>query len=466
MKHKRVALVLFMVVLVMSSLSIAPVAHSASSYDSKILSTQKLEVLSVEGTTDLTTDWRRVFRGVLDRRSNEPDAVEMLAQFNTNQSSDAGWLVQSVNQGMRIITFDPEATITFDNSWYGEFHLAFSKGRVCIWETGGHSWKNWRDLDASPQLENYVTIECDSYNTIWQAYVNYDIGLTDLPFLRPYLFIASDNLQYPAGYEGSLVRTTEPGATYVAMGDSYSSGKGNPPYEVGTDVGGSYENRCHRSSQAYPRLLQDSLSLDSVAFVACSGATTADVLYGGSGEGSWDGSPQVDALSEDTEIVTITIGGNDAGFQEYLFGCISVCGPPTVTYDAMMSLIDSPSFLSNLETTYEEILDRTSSADVYVIDYPYVAADNAGICNALDFSGARDIQVALNASIAQAVVNVQSISTDYSDRLRYVSTNATGSPFAGKHLCNGGASDFGSTTFHPNTQGHLHYEEVVISAIN
>lgn len=466
MRRKSLTLLVVIVTLAIGSLLNAPAAYSASWYDGKILSTQRLEVLSVEGTTDLTTDWRKVFRGILDRRSGDPSADEMLAQFNANQFSGTGWLVQSVYQGMRVITFDPDATITFDDNWNGYLHLMFSTGRVCVWETGGHSWKNWRDLDASPRLEGYVSVECSSYDTVNPSYVQYDIGLTAPAFRMPYLFIASGNIQYPAGYEGVPIRTTEPGAKYVAMGDSYSSGEGNPPFEIGTDVGGASENRCHRSSQAYPRLLQSSLNLGSMDFVACSGATTADVLGNRSGPGNWNEGAQVGALSADTEVVTVTIGGNDAGFQEYLFGCISICGPTTITYDAMMSLINSPSFLSNLETTYEEILDRASSANVYVIDYPYVAADNAGICNALDFSGARDIQVALNASIAQAVVNVRGISTDYSSRLRYVSTNATGSPFEGKHLCNGGASDFGSTTFHPNTQGHLHYEEVVISAIN
>ncbi|HCZ28829.1 TPA: hypothetical protein DHU97_03770 [Candidatus Saccharibacteria bacterium] len=252
----------------------------------------------------------------------------------------------------------------------------------------------------------------------------------------------------------------------MAMGDSFSSGEGNPAFEAGTDTNDA--NECHRSSQAYPHLLQNisSLNLGTMAFVACSGATTANVLYGGTSDGNWGEGPQVDALSSDTEVVTITIGGNDAGFQEYLQGCvIAPCGPSTVTYNAMIDLIDSSSFLSNLETTYEEILDGATSTNVYVIDYPYLTADDAGYCGVIDFSGARDIQVALNSTIALAVANVRAGSTDYSDRLHYVSTNYTGSPFEGQHLCNGGTSDFGSTTFHPNVLGHTHYAEVVAAAI-
>ena len=56
---------------------------------------------------------------------------------------------------------------------------------------------------------------------------------------------------------------------YVALGDSYASGLG-----AGNYSGGS----CDRSSGAYPQLWANANHPASFAFVACSGATTTDVI--------------------------------------------------------------------------------------------------------------------------------------------------------------------------------------------
>lgn len=50
------------------------------------------------------------------------------------------------------------------------------------------------------------------------------------------LFVMTDRPNYPTGYEGTLLATSEPKAEYVAMGDSYSSAEGNPSFEAGTNV--------------------------------------------------------------------------------------------------------------------------------------------------------------------------------------------------------------------------------------
>lgn len=188
------------------------------------------------------------------------------------------------------------------------------------------------------------------------------------------------------------------------------------------------------------------------------------MLYGGSSTGGWDEPAQVDALTDETDVVTITIGGNDAGFQEYLEGCvINPCGPLTITYGAVMALIDSSSFQSNLETTYEKILDEAPSADVYVLDYPYLSPEEILYCGVVDLSGGRSIQFALNTVIAEAVANVKEESIDYDNRLNYVPTNEEGGPFEETYLCNGDPDNLalGLVTFHPNVTGHTHYKEVL-----
>src|SRR3990170_2158558 len=90
--------------------------------------------------------------------------------------------------------------------------------------------------------------------------------------------------------------------TYVALGDSYSSGTGTRTYiSDGTS--------CQRSARAYPPLIAASKFL-TLNFRACSGARVADVA-----------STQLSALGTGTNYVTVSVGGNDAGFAAVLTEC-------------------------------------------------------------------------------------------------------------------------------------------------
>jgi lysophospholipase L1-like esterase len=92
------------------------------------------------------------------------------------------------------------------------------------------------------------------------------------------------------------------GARYVAMGSSFASGSGVLPYDPAAPA------RCQRSTQNYAHQLARKRNLTLVD-VTCGGATTAYIL------GPWNElPPQVDALTPDTALVTITIGGNDIGY--------------------------------------------------------------------------------------------------------------------------------------------------------
>lgn len=109
----------------------------------------------------------------------------------------------------------------------------------------------------------------------------------------------------PAG----AVPVTEP-FRYVAMGDSYASGEGLDPFESGS-------GDCHRSPRAHPRLVtlpgeaapiaSDADPLISFESAACSGADIDDLA-----------NFQISALGSDTDLLTISIGGNDAGFAPFL----------------------------------------------------------------------------------------------------------------------------------------------------
>ncbi|SDD73931.1 SGNH/GDSL hydrolase family protein [Glycomyces harbinensis] len=139
---------------------------------------------------------------------------------------------------------------------------------------------------------------------------------------------------------------------YVALGDSYSSGSGAGPY---TDL------LCQRSEKAHPSLLAEELDAE-LTFAACGGATTDDVL-----------ADQVDALDEDTDLVTIGIGGNDIGWTGAITACITPfknC-TPQIEEAERKATEELP---AKLAAVYDAISDRAPDAEVYVTGYPRLFA--------------------------------------------------------------------------------------------
>jgi lysophospholipase L1-like esterase len=102
---------------------------------------------------------------------------------------------------------------------------------------------------------------------------------------------------------------------YVALGSSMAAGPGLRPGADGAPF------RAGRSARNYPHLVADKLGLDLVD-VTYSGATTANVLR----ERQNGVPPQIEALDGSEDLVTVTIGGNDAGYVPMLF----VAGFPRV----------------------------------------------------------------------------------------------------------------------------------------
>jgi lysophospholipase L1-like esterase len=98
------------------------------------------------------------------------------------------------------------------------------------------------------------------------------------------------------------------GSEYVALGSSYAAGPG-----LGDRVAGS-PRLAARSTHNYAHLLAGRLGL-SLTDASFSGATIAQIV--GAVAGS-SGAPQLDAVTADTRLVTITGGGNDLGYIGYL----------------------------------------------------------------------------------------------------------------------------------------------------
>lgn len=142
-----------------------------------------------------------------------------------------------------------------------------------------------------------------------------------------------------------------PSTRYVALGDSYSAG-------VGT-FDPSATEPCHRSAGAFPELIAGRYgwTLDSQA---CDGATTADVQL-----------RQLPALTADTDAVSFTVGGNDAGFTPVL----TACALPSWIADcagAVRTAVRTTRTLlpSRLAALYGTIRRKAPNATVVTVGYP------------------------------------------------------------------------------------------------
>src|SRR4051812_47339303 len=105
----------------------------------------------------------------------------------------------------------------------------------------------------------------------------------------------------------ALAGAAAPQVSYVALGDSFSSGEGNRPFDGPC-------HRAQRSDSAYPQELPTLIGyLAPPSFHACTGATIDDVLL--HPQPKRDGQRvQLEYVDASTKLVTLTIGGNDLGF--------------------------------------------------------------------------------------------------------------------------------------------------------
>ncbi|MEU6342437.1 SGNH/GDSL hydrolase family protein [Streptomyces sp. NPDC046977] len=143
------------------------------------------------------------------------------------------------------------------------------------------------------------------------------------------------------------------GPVYVALGDSYASGVGAGRYQ--TSSGG-----CYRSSRAYPRLWADRHTPSGFSFTACSGATTTDVI-----------NRQLGPLNAATTLVSVTVGGNDAGFVGVMTTCLlSVSSACLDRIDQARDYIENR-LPARLDAVYDAIADRAPAARVVVVGYPH-----------------------------------------------------------------------------------------------
>jgi hypothetical protein len=219
---------------------------------------------------------------------------------------------------------------------------------------------------------------------------------------------------------------------YTALGDSYSSGTGTRTYY-------SDSPSCQRSPYAYPVI--DNLRLGAaLTFVACAGARVADVQNN-----------QLGSLNGSTSYVTVSVGGNDAGFSSV----ISACARPW-PYTCWTEINNANNFIRNtlpgrLSGLYTTIRGRAPSARVVVVGYPRIF--NGEECN-------------FGARISPGEQAELNRTADLLATTTAAAAGAAGFPFAdvrgvftGHAVCddvewiNGLSNPIGES-YHPNIAGH------------
>jgi lysophospholipase L1-like esterase len=196
----------------------------------------------------------------------------------------------------------------------------------------------------------------------------------------------------PVGSAVAASSSSRGGLHYVALGDSYASGFGVGPYSSAPVAG------CAQSTTDYPHQVASSLGL-RLDDRTCAGATTANVtrMPQPTGVGHLAASPQADALSASTDVVTISIGGNDLGFTDVIRNCIALGqdGPlfsdiDGTSYDhckdhysPVVHGVERDSLAARIQKTvaprlaqtFRTIAQRAPRAKVFVVGYPMIAPD-------------------------------------------------------------------------------------------
>ncbi|MFC5906875.1 SGNH/GDSL hydrolase family protein [Streptacidiphilus monticola] len=200
-------------------------------------------------------------------------------------------------------------------------------------------------------------------------------------------------------------RAADP-VNYVALGDSYSAGSGVLPLDLGAPL------ECARSTANYPHVL-----------AARTGARLTDVTCGGAQTKDFAGSqypgvaPQLDALSANTDLVTMTIGGNDNNtFIDAILACGSA-GVVTLGLGHPCASIYGSSFDDTIDSsTYPALVSaltavraKAPNARVAIVGYPWIVPAQAvpgcfakmPIANG-DIPYLRDLEAHLNAAVQRA----------------------------------------------------------------
>ncbi len=289
--------------------------------------------------------------------------------------------------------------------------------------------------------------------------------------------------------------------SYIALGDSFSSGEGSEgTYVLGTDEGGhriireptiedilngngfpteyAPYNKCHLSPNSYPYLAANSLGItDNFHSVACSAAMIEDYYGKQDGRGEVKDSPlgfwlpgyhaQYEYLKKagKTDVVTISMVGNDIGFSDKITRCLRSDSCFHFREDRESIAKEISSKFKDLTDLYTNIKkDAGEGAKVYVLGYPKIFSTASG--STCELSVSLDPEERETAALLVRYLNDVIKTATLNTGVMYVDVTHA---FQDHQLCDkdtkakavNGLMDgdeifpaIGAESFHPNALGH------------
>lgn len=243
-----------------------------------------------------------------------------------------------------------------------------------------------------------------------------------------------------AGIVFTLASTAAAKPSYVALGDSYASGNGTGVYY-------SADRNCYQSRDAYPALLAAAKGY-SLSFDACSGATTADVV-----------DRQLGDLNRSTALVTVEVGGDDAGFITVLEACAlhgQECEAGIRTADSYIE----HSLPAVLNAAYADIRRAAPKAKVIVVGYPRLFTANGATCGLRLLTSADERGLNQTAGLLDSVIASRAAGHGF----RFLDPRAA---FASHEICsrspwvNNVLIEAIQESFHPNIAGEAAYARLL-----
>jgi lysophospholipase L1-like esterase len=221
---------------------------------------------------------------------------------------------------------------------------------------------------------------------------------------------------------------------YVALGDSYSSGVGAP----------GQSGLCLRSSNGYPARWAAANQPKSFTNLSCGGAETDDVR-----------NLQVPFLSRSAELISITIGGNDAGFAPTVLSCQVATDAACAQTVADAKTDITTTLPAKLDATYAAIRGKAPNAKVVVLGYPLLFDTASASCGLTGMSLAKRRALNDGARVLDDLIRDRSAAAGFT-------FSDVRDEFAGHGICS--ASPYlnaltvlpPQNSFHPNQAGYTY----------
>ena len=244
------------------------------------------------------------------------------------------------------------------------------------------------------------------------------------------------------------------GSKYVALGSSFAAGPG-----VENQLG-----NCGRSDSNYANLVANALNLE-LTDVSCNGATTDNII-----DTPQNGAaPQIEAVTADTQLVTVTIGGNDIRYTASTFACAGTAASERCTVNLDQAAINQvvrqlPAKLTNTVTA---IKDRAPQATIVIVTCPRVFLPDAEDCGELELSPEDTAYLAyLGTALEAAFVSVAaSQQVLIADSYPGAAGHGPCQMPASERWVNGATVLENGIRYHPTAAGHREMARLVLAAL-